>query len=451
MMHSISSNSSQQQLLQQQQQQHNNAAAAVAVDENTVPIEVVIVDQELTKELQCGICLQIINKPRQCKNGHLFCMECILMSLKKSQECPECRCSLNMEKLSRSLFVERHLRTLSVYCKFHFKFQKGAGWVVDEDGCNEILTLENSTKHEITCEHSFEYCRYNKECGLIRRRLMDAHLEVCLHRPVKCMHCGGDSTYTGIDNHLVECDMVEIECDKCSTKLVKKEFEKHKLNICPNYHIQCPFFESGCTKTFDRKYLQTHIDESLAEHLLMMKTHYTDTISTMKKEFSTLIQSKDDKIKQLERTVNEKIDTNTKVEWCVKNYSLLKKKGYIQSEKFSIGGFQWFIGFYTDGDSIDSKGYISIYLFLDTNQVPKGKSLTLEYYLKFFNQRDPSQSVKKDFRTTFPIKGGQGWGDRKAIRTSILENNGFIKDDQLLVKTEVIIKKTSWSIEESDS
>ncbi|EFA80504.1 RGS-containing protein kinase [Heterostelium album PN500] len=419
--------------------------------ENTVPIEVVIVDQEIIKELQCGICLQIINKPRQCKNGHLFCMDCILQSLKKIQECPECRCSLNVEKLSRSLFVERHLRTLSVFCKYHFKYQKSVGWIVDEQGCNEIISLENSAKHENICEHSFEYCKFSKECGVIRRRLMDAHYEECPYRPVQCQHCNADFTHNEITNHLNECDMIKIECDRCNAPMIKKEFEKHKLNLCPNYHIQCPFFESGCNATFDRKDLESHIEKSLSHHLLLMKSHYTDTITNLKKEFSLLLKDKDDKIKQLEKSMNEKSDSSKKVEWCVKNYSILKKKGYIQSEKFTIGGFQWFIGFYTDGDSNDSKGYISIYLFLDTNQIPKGKSLTLEYYLKFFNQRDQTLSVKKDFRTTFPIKGGQGWGDRKAIRASVLESNGFIKDDTLLVMTSILIKKTCWSIEESDS
>eukprot|EP01133_Synstelium_polycarpum_P016370 gene16370-19479_t len=134
---------------------------------------------------------------------------------------------------------------------------------------------------------------------------------------------------------------------------------------------------------FDRKHLQDHIKDSVSEHLLLMKTHYTDTIQALKKDFAVVLQAKDDRIKHLEKNITDK-DTSTKIEWC--------------SDKFTISGFSWFIGFYTDGDSIDSKGYISIYLFLDTNQVPKGKNLTIEYYLKFFNQKDPTLSIKKDFR-----------------------------------------------------
>lgn len=64
----------------------------------SVPADVLIVDQEAAKELQCGICLQLVRVPRQCKNGHLFCMECIAQSLeRKSYECPVCRCVLRLE------------------------------------------------------------------------------------------------------------------------------------------------------------------------------------------------------------------------------------------------------------------------------------------------------------------------------------------------------------------
>jgi hypothetical protein len=82
-----------------------------------IPIESLIVDQESAKELQCGICLQLLNKPRQCKNGHLFCLNCISQCLEKSHECPSCRCSLKMEELARSLFVEK--RILKLYTNIH--------------------------------------------------------------------------------------------------------------------------------------------------------------------------------------------------------------------------------------------------------------------------------------------------------------------------------------------
>ncbi len=115
----------------------------------TLQFDNLIVDQDAAKELQCGICLQILNKPRQCKNGHLFCLSCILKSISKNTECPSCRCRLTEENLSRSLFVERHIRNLKVFCKYHFKWNEELkDWDEDEQGCPQVLTLETRVAHE---------------------------------------------------------------------------------------------------------------------------------------------------------------------------------------------------------------------------------------------------------------------------------------------------------------
>ena len=99
-----------------------------------------------------------------------------------------------------------------------------------------------------------------------------------------------------------------------------------------------------------------------------------------------------------------------------------------------MGGFQWFLGLYTNGgaidisslaslaftvrsyaafasfkrtsvtrqpaahsspDSNDSRGYLSIYLFLDIDNLPKRRSIHLCYRLLITNQRDSAQSVCK--------------------------------------------------------
>jgi hypothetical protein len=48
----------------------------------------------------------------------------------------------------------------------------------------------------------------------------------------------------------------------------------------------------------------------------------------------------------------------------------------------------------------------------------------------------------KEFTTTFPVKGGQGWGDRKAIKVSKIEDEGFLKQDSLSVSAIILVKKT---------
>ena len=141
-----------------------------------------IVDEDLAKELTCSICLQLLCEPRQCKNGHLFCSACILQSIEKRAECPQCRCTLREKSLSRSLFVERSLRTLQIYCPNHF---------LDEDTvCEEMLTLETRIAHERECGFAQVVCQYSPSCGKIRRSDMEDHKAVCEYRPVTCHLCG---------------------------------------------------------------------------------------------------------------------------------------------------------------------------------------------------------------------------------------------------------------------
>jgi len=49
------------------------------------------VSQARSKELDCGICLQIMWAPRITPCAHLFCSSCIERSLKNKAECPQCR------------------------------------------------------------------------------------------------------------------------------------------------------------------------------------------------------------------------------------------------------------------------------------------------------------------------------------------------------------------------
>lgn len=64
-------------------------------------------------------------------------------------------------------------------------------------------------------------------------------------------------------------------------------------------------------------------------------------------------------------------------------------------EKLDIKAYLRFIGFYTDGDNEESRGYISVYLFLDVQSQPKNKNVTIEFQIKFVNHKDPNECVKK--------------------------------------------------------
>ncbi|EGC36517.1 hypothetical protein DICPUDRAFT_150981 [Dictyostelium purpureum] len=544
-----------------------------------IPLELLVEDQEGLKDLTCAICLQLLQSPSQCSFGHMFCLACIEKSIKKSPQCPVCRGFLNMKILSRSLFVERTIGKLKVYCRYRFKVEPrqktplkqlasptstttiasdsssnnsssnsvGNSGIVgaaepdfsfDLEGCNHTDSLENISNHEKTCIYRFEKCKYNinylnnigvsgivvsnlnsssksisisdtnsvnnspnnksprvvltnspgsdngnsndnngssvnikklkqdeknkiiistsiksasspKSCSIIRFKDLEKHYEVCPYRPVLCGYCKTEFYDLKIKEHEENCEMRKVECEKCKSQVAKKELKLHLSDSCPNQTIKCTF---GCDKEFERKDLIDHLNESIAIHMVMMKQQHQNEISSLKKEFNLQMASKEDKIKSLEKTLRERVlDSKIKVEWRIKNYLECKKAGYVQSEKFIIKGFSFFIGFFVDGDSNDSKGYISIYLFLDTTDIQKGKSLSLDFSLKFTNQKDQNQSLQREYKHIgFPLgSDGQGWGDRRSIKTSILESAGFIKDNSLLIASEITVKKEFYQVEES--
>lgn len=64
----------------------------------------------------CGICLETLNDPVQCKRGHAFCRECIVEALTKCEECPSCREKLTEDTLSDCLFAKQQIASRQVYC-----------------------------------------------------------------------------------------------------------------------------------------------------------------------------------------------------------------------------------------------------------------------------------------------------------------------------------------------
>jgi len=410
-----------------------------------IPLEVLIVDQENVRELLCCICLQILTNPRQCKNGHLFCQVCIMQYVQKRPECPQCREFLNESNMARSLFLEKQLTKMKVYCKYHVCRDEETkdNFIVDKNGCNKIFPLDEVSKHERDCEYAPVFCKFSSRCGKLRRKDINEHQKTCPFRPMECPHCKAHVELSKMEDHLEICRMFLIQCSKCSKEIQRSDIDFHVRNECLEELIPCQFADQGCEAKVLRKNLKEHLGEDVGAHLGMIKLAFDQQMEHFRQKFDSQLKNHEDKIKSLERVISD--HNETKIEWRIKNWSNVRKKNYIQSEKFEFAGFTWFIGFYTDGDNEESRGYISVYLFLDVGCAPRGKNVTIEFALKFCNYKDSNESIRKEFKTTFPIKGGQGWGDRKAVKSNrINEESGFLKQDSLFIEAQIVLKKVLW-------
>ena len=70
------------------------------------------------KNLECHICFQTLNNPRQCRNAdkpHAFCLSCITAWLQRTPSCPECRGALTVGELIPSAKIE-FVEELEAHC-----------------------------------------------------------------------------------------------------------------------------------------------------------------------------------------------------------------------------------------------------------------------------------------------------------------------------------------------
>ncbi|KAI3942038.1 hypothetical protein MKW92_010069 [Papaver armeniacum] len=117
----------------------------------------------------------------------------------------------------------------------------------------------------------------------------------------------------------------------------------------------------------------------------------------------------------------------------IKGYSLAKGIGvgkYLSSGKFTVGGHEWVVLFNPDGNTEDSKEYISVYLEL----VSPRQEVRAFYEFELLDQSGKKKNV-------FVPKGSPLTGCRRFVKRSDLENSTFLKDDCLSIVCTVGVVK----------
>mmetsp|Transcript_25322 Transcript_25322/g.28168 ORF Transcript_25322/g.28168 Transcript_25322/m.28168 type:complete len:428 (+) Transcript_25322:94-1377(+) len=426
--------------------------AKVGTEDEGPPLCYRMVDPDKADDLQCGICFQILDTPRQCQNGHAFCYKCITQAIEQNgATCPHCRVNLDKTKLGRSLFLEKYLREEEVWCRWHYAVQKSSNslayqeLVVDKDGCNEKCTIEKVRQHEVECPFRIVRCQFSKECGELRAANIIEHAKVCEFRPSECRHCRIEVSFKDMERHTLQCPQAPVQCQACGLELRRHMLEQHQFHECQEKLQLCTFSDCGCDVKVLRKDIKAHVEGDLINHIMMMKKTFIRELERQKTYFQMELKKRDEK---LERLMSISKGNETRLHWVICDWKTQRKKPYLQSRKFSYSGFTWFIGMYTDGDSNDSEGFLSVYLFMDLeSQLPVGKHVALDYYITFRNHKDLSKSLKMAFSSDFPIKGGQGWGDRHALRSQkVTEANGFVHSGKVEIEITIYRSHTYWEI-----
>ena len=172
-------------------------------------------------------------------------------------------------------------------------------------------------KNHITseCEYQAIKCP-NKGCELILlKKDLNSHLVRCLFDEtfikISCNFCKKEIKKNEIENHIINCPEVIINCEKnCGNKIKRKDLEYHKTK-CPEIILKCKYWDYGCKKLIKRKYMNDHEKLELNNHYNLIKNRLNSVqnINEKKEEFNYMLNIINElkvKIKEKEKTLKEK-------------------------------------------------------------------------------------------------------------------------------------------------
>lgn len=167
-------------------------------------------------ELLCGICMNVLDKPKETPCRHVFCEVCITTALGAQPRCPMCRTTCKVEDLQAVLpLVQNLLNKLPMRCKYYREGKQGIS-------CTETIKKEFYFSHMRKCDYSYINCS-NKGCKLLLlRKDKEAHKKTCYHRKISCTKgCHIKFKWKDRGNH---------DCLKALKKVVK-ELERENREL----------------------------------------------------------------------------------------------------------------------------------------------------------------------------------------------------------------------------
>lgn len=238
----------------------------------------------------CQICAKVLRDPHLavCCGQH-FCESCLKEWFRKQrgkESCPHCRA----EGAGFNHVIHKGLRSeisqLKIKCRNH------------EEGCKWKGEIGELEAHLTSCGFVAVKCsnkckdQYDKPLVLCRKD-MKKHLNLeCDLRPYQCEYCGYKDTFLAVTGrvrgrkyfqgyfggHQAICPEISLTCpNECGQGSIKrKDMDRHR-SWCPQEPVECPFAEAGCKEKLRRSQLDSHMNTSQQQHLLLVMKDSRET------------------------------------------------------------------------------------------------------------------------------------------------------------------------------
>lgn len=191
---------------------------------------------------------------------HIFCEDCMLKALQYNNCCPICKTYQSIDS--------------AIYLPYEDNFKYELSCTNNNKGCTWEGSLEQYVFHNSQCSYFEEICRRCDQVYFLKDK-EEHHKNVCNYRKVNCDNCNNLYFYLNKDDHIQQ----NIKCEKCSLMTTGCCKEEH-TNECPEEIISCSI--SSCDEKIERKNLEKHIQESLAQHMIMLSKYVNASIQKKK-------------------------------------------------------------------------------------------------------------------------------------------------------------------------
>ena len=271
-----------------------------------LPVDLCVSDSSFFKEFICPICTDISDDPVTPSHcDHLFCRQCLTSAFDASEGmvCPVC----NVESRGPFKPINRIAKNFWLKLQFSCRFKS--------EGCENIIDLENFSRHISECE--FQNCA---ECGR-------SFCHVCIDQ-LKLALLEKDSKISNIEMALLEKD----------TKIsnMEKEFQENKmklqqLKLTHSVIIIDKVYEFGNWK-FKYNRLCFYL---WSEYIKISIGNWIEFIIKFDKEEISILENKNTGLFQVSRVVTECIEYKPRCDL----EGMIRFENLDISQDISIGGY----------------------------------------------------------------------------------------------------------------